>query len=184
MKRFICLLCLALSAGSAQAVTVSEGAIGEFSSDPLAPHVVSAGTTQITGSGTVNEYDIFRIDGLASGAQDITFLFSSSASATNSYAAGGTILYDTTPFTGPWSGTVLGSFGAFGVGGTGTQTLSLDALFSGPLYLGLNFTYGADLSYQITLPTTNSVPLPAGGLLLLTGVACAAGLSRRMKRTA
>ena len=185
MTRLAALFALLVSAGSAaHAATIYESTVGGFSSNPLAPTVIAAGTDSIVGTGDGNIFDIFRIDGLAPGAQTITFDFAAPAGSGFSYAAGGAILTKETPFAYAWDGITAGYFGAFGPGGADSVSVTLASTFAGPLYLGLYFTYGSNLAYTVSLPPVASVPLPAGALLMLTALGGLAGLGLRRKRRA
>lgn len=181
-----------LLAAGASAATVHETDAGDFSGNWKSPTVIGAGTSAISGSwGGGNDYDLLALM-LPTGAQTLTFTFSAPGPVDYSFAAGGTLLYKESPFQySAWEGTNFGNV-AFSYGNAGDKvfTLTLGSSFGGTLYLGLFGTYGT-LNYNITAnavsepepETPAAVPLPAGALLLGSGLA-AAGVfgAKRRKR--
>lgn len=183
-KSVLSIVALTALAGMSQAATVSEADLagGEFSSNFAAPTVIASGVEAVTGTGAGNAFDLLYFSGLDAGAQTVSLSFAAPASIGYSYSAGGSILYSETPFAYAWDGTTAGTFHL----GYGSETASLDVnlpnTFAGDLYLGLYFTYGSDIAYNVSLPTTAAVPLPAGGLLLGSLVLGAGLFGLRRKR--
>lgn len=195
---------LALSAGPASALTVSELDAGEYSSDWSSPTLIANGTSAISGTGTAGDTDIFAVGGLASGAQVLTLSLSGADAFTDSYLnGGGSIRYSSTPFAYNWDGLNPGDFGisydpfqAVSASNnlTASRSITLDSSFGGTLYLAMIFTYGnAPLSYGIDLSSAllpgnplvespSAVPLPATAPLLLTALAGLLLMRRRQPR--
>lgn len=155
--------------------------------------------------------DVLHFSGLKPGATSVVFDFALTAPyRSDAYAnGGGSIYYSFVPFTGSYyvdqgNGSVLGSHdllaGVFDVvynpwdatnpasQGTSSFTLGLGDDFAGELFLALDTTYGR-VSYTINAPlwasdlgaTTNPVPLPAAGWMLLAGLTglCLVGARRK-----
>ncbi len=184
MFKKLAIIVVLASGTAAQAATITEnsGGVGSFSSNVNAPTVIGAGVTQIIGTGNANDFDLFRVDGLVSGAQSIGFDFSAPTGIGPSYAAGGVLRYSFSPFAGnAWTGgSAFASPDVNFFSPISTATLNLGAAFSGPLYLAMNFTYGSNLNYTVTLPAAPAaVPLPASGGLLFGVLGVAAFLRRR-----
>ena len=197
-----------LLAGAVQAATLSPADVGgAYSGNFASPTQIGTGFDTILGTATAGQTIELELTGLPAGAQTLTFTFSTPAGITpqgpangwSYYGTGGSLLYSAgSPFAyGPWGGTNLGSFGvANSTAGQMSQTLSLalGPTFSGPLYLGLNMTYGnTAIAYAIGVPSNASVvaaisapapvPVPPGGRL----IAAALGglwLIRRRRGTA
>jgi hypothetical protein len=163
---------LSLSSASAAAtLTESDYPGGAFSGAWSNPTEVGAGFTGVAGTGNQNQPDIFRFTALPAGAQTITLAFTAPAGIDQSYSAGGSVRYAFTPFRHEWDGTQADwvQVGAYKPGQL--VTLTLADSFAGPLYLGLFFTHGKDLAYNISVPSNAAgslapVPVPAGILLL------------------
>lgn len=172
----------------ASAATISEASFagGDFGNSWSSPTMIANGFDLVTGTGSGNDYDIFALTGLATGAQQITLSFSAPQGVGNSYAAGGNVLYSTSPFRWGWDGTTLGSVGlSFGQQAS-QMVLNLDDTFGGELYLGLYFTYGTSINYAVSLPGNvaappPAVPLPAAGLLMGAALAGFGTLKLRRK---
>jgi hypothetical protein len=192
----------ALSAGLAQAATISESEYGEFSNDFRAPSVIENGTTIVSGVWSVGgDTDLIALTGMATGAQKITLSFKplSPIGPTDwGFSAGGVVNYKTTPFQwSAWEGTTLANVGIahWNRDGLFDYEISLGDDFGGQLFLGLMGTHGS-LAYTITAPGNAAptvapqvpapvpapVPLPAGAPLLIAGVAALAILRLRRKR--
>ena len=163
---------------AASALTLSETDAGEFSSDWSSPTVVGAGYSTVSGTGSANAYDIFHFTSLTSGAQDLTITFAAPPGIDSSYSAGGQVLWSLDAFRWGWDGIYVNPEVQVDASRTSqTLTLSLPDSFDGDLYLGLYFTYGASLAYQIvadvtgtdgssggSIPTAPTSPeLPSGG---------------------
>lgn len=166
----------------AGAVTIQESSVpgGDFSNAWATPSVIGNGFDLVQGTGAGNNYDILALTGMTPGAQSVTLTFAAPSGIDWSYAAGGSLLYSTTPFRWGWGwdGTNFGSVFLSYLTPVQTVTLDLDQSFGGTLYLGLYFTFGQDIGYRISLPgNLASVPLPAGALLL-SGALAAAGVVR------
>ncbi|MFN6978543.1 MAG: VPLPA-CTERM sorting domain-containing protein [Gemmobacter sp.] len=173
--------------GAAGAATVSEADLGDFSNDWRAFTAIGGGPTTIRGTGKQGDADHVVLTGLKPGAQTLTFTFSGPVGAGNSYSAGGNLLYGFEPYKwSAWDGKSAGSFNLRHGKLTDTLTLSLDAAFSGPLYLTLHHTHGA-LDWSLEVPgnaaasvvSPSAVPLPAGVVLLLGALGGLAAFRRR-----
>lgn len=182
----------ALLAGAVQAATLSPADVGgAYSSNYASPTQIGSSFDTILGTATAGQNIELELTSLPAGAQTLTFAFSTPAGISQQgpangwsyFGAGGSLLYSVgSPFAyGPWGGTSLGSFGvANSTAGQMTQTLTLalGPSFSGPLYLGLNMTYGnTPVTYSIGVPSNAvvaaisvappaPVPVPPGGLLI------------------
>lgn len=175
-------------AGPAAASTISESHVagGAFSPSWFEPTVIGAGVTSVTGTGAGGAFDNLVFTDLPQDAT-LTFTFAAPEGIGYSYAAGGTILFSTSPFRYGWDGTTLASFGVGYWQPGHTFALDLDDTVAGPLYLALNFTYGSDLAYSIDvasdLSSVAAVPLPATSVLFgtLLGVLGLTAVSRRRK---
>ncbi|MBF9033576.1 hypothetical protein HKCCE2091_04935 [Rhodobacterales bacterium HKCCE2091] len=202
---FVTVIALALSSvlgavGAAGAVTVSELDHGEFSGNWAAPTVLGAGVDGVSGTGAGNQYDIFHLTGLAPGAQVLSFRFDAPAGIGYSYSAGGMVTYATQAFRWGWDGQTAGSFATSYWSPSVGFDLALGAGFSGDLYLGLWFTYGANLSYSVSSNVAapvapvlspapgpvaadpiSPVPLPAPVLMLGAALAAGAFVGRRRR---
>jgi hypothetical protein len=186
-----------LLATSATAATLNESDApgGAFGSSWANPTEVGAGFDAVAGTGAGNAFDNFVFTALPSGRQTLSFAFQAPAGIDYSYSAGGQLLWSTEPFRYGWDGKQVGS--GFQLGHWQPQTtvdLELGDDFSGKLFLALNFTHGSSLAYNISVPSNAvagpgeaaPVPLPAGLLLIGTGIAAlgAARLRRRRPATA
>ena len=175
----------ALPAG---AVTIQEGSVagGDFSNAWATPTVIAPGYDLVQGVGGGNDYDIFAITGMTPGAQTVTLDFSAPSGIGWSYAAGGSLMYSTSPFRWAWDGTSFGSLALSYLTPAQSFTLNLDSSFGGALYLGLYFTYGQNITYSVSLPgNAPAVPLPAtAGLLgsVAAGLAAFGALGRQKRR--
>lgn len=195
------------AAATAATLTPADVRGGAYSSSYLAPTVVAAGYTSVTGSASAGQMLEFEFSGLPAGAQSLSFTFSLASGIgvqgpSNGWAyanGGGTLLYSIgAPFAwSAWGGTTLGSFGVSNSSTAAmlsTLTLTLDPSFSGPLYLGLAFGYGSAINFSIDAPsnaiaasqpegapsgTLAGVPLPAGAPLLAGALGLVALLRRR-----
>lgn len=197
--RCAAVLCLGvLWAAQAGAATLTPADVaGGYSSSVSAPTAVVQGYTLITGTGGAGQRVEFSFPDLASGGSVITFTFSTPTGTTvqgrsNGYSyvnGGGAIFYSLgTPLSGAWGGTSLGQF-AVNNGSTAkmtdTVTLTLPSGAAAPLYVGMNFTYGAAVQYAISAPanavvtatpasavtTPPAVPLPPAIWMLLSALA-------------
>lgn len=182
-----------LSGMPALAATLDEASLptGQFSGSWSTPTAIGTGYDLITGKGRANQFDNMVFTALPTGAQSLTFDFFGPPGNRPSYAGGGSILYSTSPFRWGWDGTLAGVVGLFGANATDQVVLNLGPSFGGTLYVALNFTYGNNISYAITVPQNvpppppppppSTVPLPASGLALAGGLGLA-GLWLRRKR--
>lgn len=199
-----CIVASAL-AGAVQAATLSPADVGGvYSGNYANPTQIGTGFDTILGTGTAGQTVELALTRLPAGAQTLTFTFSTPAGISlqgpangwSYYGAGGSLLYSVgSPFAyGPWGGRSLGSFGvANSTAGqmTNVLTLTLGSSFSGPLYLGLNMTYGnTPISYSIGVPSNAvvaamsalppaPVPVPPGGLLIAAALSVFWLLRRR-----
>lgn len=182
------LLSSLLGVGPASAATLAESSLpgGAFSTTWSAPTIVGAGFDQITGTGNQNQFDNLVFTSLAPGAQTLTFSFTAPAGINTSYAAGGSLLFKTSPFLFGWDGTTFGSVFVGFFNQTSTATLTLGPAFSGPLYVALNFTFGNNLGYAISVPSNTAppaaVPVPGAGLLLASALGLGALVARQRRR--
>ena len=182
-------LATAFGAATAHAATYTEASApgGAYSGSWASPTEVGAGFENVSGTGNGNAYDNFVFSALPSGKQSLTFTFSAPENVDPwSYSAGGEVLWSTQPFRWNWDGARAGQFQVSSYERTKSFTLDLADDFSGPLYLALNFTHGANLGYNVSAPSNAGVspapiPLPAGVLLMGSAVVAlgAAGLRRR-----
>ncbi len=176
--------CLAFAGVAANAATLNEAdmAGGAFGAAWNAPTAVGAGIDRITGTGGQNQYDNFVFT-LPAGAQRLSFDFAAPAGAGQSYSAGGEILYSATPFRWGWDGARVATPIQVDYDKP-QQSLALDLAtdFVGTLYLALNFTHGADLSYTISAPRNAPAPVPLPAGLVLMGTAAAALGAVRLAR--
>lgn len=173
------LLLASPSLGTARATTLTEASLPNGAFSPLwsQPTQVGGGITQITGTGSGNVYDNFVLTALPAGAQTLTFNFTAPQGIDWSFAAGGNLFYSQQPFRWGWDGTPFGAVSLDYYTRAQSRTLTLGPTFSGPLYIAMNFTYGAALPYTIDIPSNGTVtppvspvPLPAGALLLGAGL--------------
>jgi len=180
---------VAFCAGHAGAATLNEASVpgGSFGSSWADLTTVAAGYDTITGTGAQNQYDNFLF-ALPAGPQSLTFNFTAPADFGDSYSAGGSILYSATPFRSGWDGTHATGFDVNTHQPSRAFTLDLPDFEGGSLYLALNFTYGNDLGYSISVPgnaiAPAPIPLPAGAALLATGVAALLGFGARRRPAA
>lgn len=190
--------------GAAAAATLSEGSVGDFSGNYLAPTVIANGFGTIDGvwSGG-NDYDLLALTGLRTGAQTVTISFAPITPIGDrdwSFSAGGTVNWKTTPFRySAWEGDTLARVGIThrNRGETFDYTLTLGDGFQGQLWLGLFNTHGS-LRYSISAPgnaalaavappeaVPSSVPLPGALPLMALAVGALGGtVAVRRRRTA
>ena len=167
-------LAAACTGAAASASIVTEGG-GQFSRDWRSPTGIGFGADTVLGTAErQNGHEFLFFSSLGAGAQTLEFAFTAPAWAlsSDSYSAGGQILWRTDAFRWAWDGTGAGSFqlGRW----TPQQTLRLsfgDDFKGGPLYLGIYFTHGQDVSWSLSAPGNGAppavdapapVPLPAG----------------------
>ena len=175
---------VAANAATLNEATVPGGAFGPSWNNLT---TVAAGYDTITGSGGQDQQDNFLFT-LPTGHQTLTFDFTAPADA-GDYSAGGWVLYSTTPFQGDWDGVAAGQVDVNTFARRKDLTLDLPDFQGGSLYLALNFTYGSDLGYSISVPGNAAVapapiPLPAGAALLATGVVALLGFGVRRRPAA
>lgn len=173
---------LTMSLGAEASTIDASGVPGGFSSSIVKPTAIGAGITAITGRGQQNEWMQFVFDALPTGAQMLSFDFSLPKDVqgpANSWAyfnGGGYVRYSIgTAFIGnaETGGTTLGNFSVSNTSSStlnSSLTLSLNDLFTGPLYVGIRFTYGSTpTSFSVNAPSNASmasaVPVPASFLL-------------------
>lgn len=186
-----------MTAVAAQATTLTEASVpgGAFGGAWNSLTTVGAGYEALSGSGNQNQYDNFLFTDLRAGRQTLTFDFTAPAGYDHSYSAGAAILTSVTPFRWGWDGAYAKTVQVDYYKPTQSFTLDLgDDFRGGSLYLALNFTHGANLAYRIgvpgnapAMPQTPSpapVPLPAGFVLLGSGIAALGALGARRRRTA
>lgn len=176
-------------AGAAQAATLSPADVGgAYSGDYTAPTQIGTGFDTILGTVTNGQTIELELTGLPAGAQALSFTFTTPTGVSQQgpangwayYGAGGALLYSAgSPFAyGPWGGTSVGNVAVANSSAaqmTNVLTLTLGSTFSGPLYLGLNMTYGnTPISFAIGVPSNAAVapvpapvPLPPGVLLMI-----------------
>lgn len=188
--RRLALLALAglLFAAPTLAATLNEADVpgGAFSPSWSSPTEVGAGFDAISGTGSSGVFDNFVFTALPSGAQTLNFAFSAPAGHGDSYSAGGEVYYSNSAFRWGWDGSKAGVVQLSHAKPTSSFNLSLGDNFSGLLYLAMNFTHG-NLSYNIAVPSNaaiSPVPLPAGLVLMGTGVVALLGLRRRRSAVA
>ncbi len=156
------------SGASAATLWEAETPTGAFSSSWSSPTAVGAGFTSIRGTGAGNVYDNFVFTSLPLGAQTLELVFEAPSAVDWSYSAGGSILWATQPFRWGWDGTEASKVQLDYYTRTRTVTLSLPETFNSALYLALDFTHGANFSYEIKALSNAvagpSVPVGPGGL--------------------
>jgi hypothetical protein len=174
---------------SAAAATVNEGDLGDggYSGAFDAPTVLDPGVTGVTGSGTAKNYDFFVFTGLPAGAQTITLTFEIPDWADKTYSGGGILRASLDPFGKKLGGEIKDTFRTTFNHSIVTLSFDLDKSFTGTLYMGLYFTHGADLQYNVSTDASYEdapvVPLPGAGILKLTGLAGAGALQWRRRRS-
>jgi len=178
---------------AAQAATLTESSVsgGAFGGAWNSLTTVDAGFDAISGTGSQNQFDNFVFT-LPAGHQTLSFDFTAPSSYDHSYSAGGQILYSTTPFRWGWDGAYAqNAIQMDYYKPKQSFTLDLADFAGGSLYLALNFTHG-NLAYNVAVPgnalaggpTPAPVPLPAGLVLLGTGIAALGGMAARRRRSA
>ncbi len=186
-----------LTAVATQAATLTEASVpgAAFGAAWNSPTTVEAGYDAISGTGNQNQFDNFFFAALPAGHQTLSFDFTAPSSHDYSYSAGATILTSLTPFRWGWDGTTAKTVQVDYYKPAQSFTLDLgDDFAGGGFYLALNFTHGANLAYNIgvpsnalpaqSAPTPAPVPLPAGLVLLGTAVAALGAASTRRRRAA
>ncbi|WP_168219769.1 PEP-CTERM sorting domain-containing protein [Pseudotabrizicola formosa] len=188
---------LSLTAGAAQATTLLESDLGDFSNSWQTPTAIGAGVTSVSGtwSGS-NDYDIFSFKFLPVGQQTLTLIFDAIPGFGYSYSAGGSVLFSTSAFRWGWDGTAAAGGGvSFGYNNAGTpiqRTIELGDDFAGQLWLGLYGTHSNPLRYTISssaLPAPADaapavVPVPATLALMLTALGGLGVLALRRRKAA
>ena len=180
-----------ITAVAAEAATLNEASVpgGAFGPSWNDVTTVAAGYDAISGTGGQNQFDNFLFT-LPAGRQTLSFEFTAPADNGYSYSAGGSVLYSATPFKWGWDGTYAQSVQVDHYTPKQAFTLDLGDFKGGSLYLALNFTHGANLAYNIGVPGNAAavppvspapVPLPAGLLLLGTGIAALGALGARRR---
>jgi hypothetical protein len=176
-------LALALPA-TASVVTEADA---QFSRHWHSPTVIGAGVDTILGTAEKqNAHEFLALTGLAAGAQTLSFAFTAPASAlsSDSYSAGGQVLWSTGAFRHAWDGTGAGSFQLDRWTPDGAIDLILGDDFAGTLYLGIYVTHGRDVSWSLSAPSAAPVaaadvavvPLHAGAGYFAAGLSMLAAL--------
>jgi hypothetical protein len=183
------ILALALGlAAPAGAATIKEGDLkgGEFSKHWKSPTILDDTVDGVIGTGKSGQFDIFVFTGLPKGAQTLSFGFEAPEGIKHSYAAGGEIRWSLKPFEWGWDGNKGGAFDVRFGDTSDLLKIVLGEDFSGPLYVGLYFTYGKDIAYSVSTDAMATqppaVPLPGAGVLMGTALAGAALAGLRRKR--
>lgn len=182
-------LAVALSA-AASVVTEADGA---FSRQWKRPTEIGFGADTILGiAERQNQHEFIVLSALPAGAQSLTFDFTApdSALSSYSYSAGGQVLWSTEPFRHAWDGQRAGAFQLSRSTPSQSLEIALDRTVSGPVYLGVYFTHGRDVSWQLSAPGNRAaaspvlapIPVPAAAVLLLGGLATFAAFRRRSAR--
>lgn len=176
------------AAASAATLSEADAPGGAFSGLWSAPTVVGSGYDVVQGVGAGNQFDNFVFT-LPAGAQRITFNFTAPAGADYSYSAGGQILTSESPFRYAWDGAYASGVQVDYYNQTQSYALDVAPSFGGTLYLALNFTHGANLAYNISVPSNANVspapvPLPAGIWLIGSAVAALGGVGALRRRKA
>jgi hypothetical protein len=196
LARLILIASLAASAVAAvlpaAASTITEDDV-QFSRHWKNPTEIGFGADTILGTAEKqNGHEFIVLTGLTPGAQTLEFAFAVPdwALSSDSFSAGGQVLWSEDPFRHAWDGTFAGSFQLGRWSPRGTLSLALGEEFSGPLYLGIYFTHGSDVTWSLSAPgnaadnqlvdAPSSVPLPAAMWPMLGGMAVLAALGRRM----
>jgi hypothetical protein len=136
-----------------------------------------------------NGHEFLALTGLAAGAQTLSFAFTAPAWAliSDSYSAGGEVLWSTGKFRHAWDGTGAGSFQLSRWTPERSLDLALGDDFAGTLYLGIYFTHGRDVSWSLSAPSralraeepAAVVPLGAAAGYSLAGFSMLAALGLR-----
>ncbi len=187
---------------AAAASTLAESSLSgqDFSGNWTSFSVIDTGATTVTGTWSGgNDADYIAFTGLAKGAQQVVLTFSPIGPQGDSFSAGGSVLWKTTPLQhSEWEGERLGEIGFWKSNQSTPQTLTiaLNEAFGGSLYLQLFGTHGT-LQYGISAPgnalasppvtatpedLVAAVPLPAAAMMLLAGLGALLSLGARRRR--
>lgn len=182
----------------AQAATLAE--TSDYSSVATAPTAVGSGYDTVSGSLVGGDWDYFAVS-LPATSGAITFDFSLTNTAIAN-GAGFQLYYSYEPFTGgnnsfsqpynQWvtqvvtpSSVDLSNWGGTSDSVSKSYVIDFDSTLGSTLYLALvgtfNTAQNGGVSYNVTVPASDlsAVPLPAGGLLLASGLGVAALLRKR-----
>lgn len=180
------------------AASVLSEADAPFSRSWSQPTEIGQGADAILGTAEVqNGHEFIVLTGLRAGGQTLSFTFETPdwALSSDSYSAGGQILWSTDPFRWAWDGTSAGAFQLDRWTTERTVDVILGDDFAGPLYLGVFLTHGSDVAWNAfapgnaaiptpAMPAPGVVPLPAGMWLMIAALALLVGLGRRKGRAA
>lgn len=200
IPRLVAAVSLAIAIAGPVAGSVVTEADGQFSKHWKDPTVIGPGVDTILGTAEKqNGHEFLALTGLASGAQTLSFEFTAPSWAlmSDSYSAGGQILWSTDPFRSNWDGAGVGSYQLSRWTPRTALDLVLGEGFTGTLYLGIYFTHGKDVAWRLSAPSAAArggqpeaaavVPLNATAGYALAGLALLAtlglwGRSRREDR--
>lgn len=189
ISRFLSALSLALAFTVPAAASVVTEADGQFSRHWKSPTLIAPGTATILGTAEKqNAHEFLLLTGLLPGAQMMSFVFDAPdwALFSDSYSAGGQVLFSTSPFRHQWDGTGAGTFQL----GRWTPKHAFDLVlgddFAGDLYLGIYFTHGRDVTWSLSTGVGSKsasdvavVPLPSAAALAFGGLSMLFVVGRR-----
>ncbi len=209
----VCSFLLSLAGATAPSVaSVITEEDAQFSRHWKSPTEIGFGYDTVLGTAEKqNAHEFIAFSALAQGAQVLSFEFTipDDALLSDSYSGGGKVFWSSTPFRHAWDGEIAGSFQLDRWSPSATVDVLLSDEFDGSLYLGVYFTHGRDVRWQLSVPgnvvpavenpeSLNNlvlieqagaaspapapVPLPAGVWFMLGGMSLLGGLSLRNAR--
>jgi hypothetical protein len=184
LRGMLAAVLILLGADAARATTLDESGAG-FSNDFARPTPVLGGVVTVTGTGSTNQHDFLVFEGLLPGEQTLTISFTRSPDARPGENSEGEVYFQERPFRSAWDGEDAGSFRLTNGRRTRTVEIELEDDFAGgKLHVGLYFTDGGRVSYQISaprnvVPPTPPPPPPTGASVLVPADAPGGAFSTR-----
>ncbi len=200
------LISLMLAVMPASASVISEDD-AQFSRHWKSPTQIGFGYDTVIGTAErQNSHEFIAFTSLAQGAQVLSFVFTipDYARTSDRYSGGGVVFWSADPFRHAWDGENAGSFQLGRWTPSQTVEILLGDDFRGSLNVGVYFTHGSDVAWQLSAPgnampavqdpeSLNNivlvepsdapspapapVPLPAGIWLMLGGMSMFGGMS-------